>query len=157
VPVPAFNQPASHHIAALHEASMLAVSLPLAERHAARSSQLAGGSNGNQLSRGNGDVVQPGSKRSFLQKSIKVVVHPRQPCSGSGTWCRFRPPTTLAASESDGGLGTKITFERVIVMPDGHRYIEGKTPLPLPAPASPVLPNSDPPASDTSDINDLDG
>jgi hypothetical protein len=30
VPVPAFNQPASHHIAALHEASMLAVSLPLA-------------------------------------------------------------------------------------------------------------------------------
>jgi hypothetical protein len=65
-------------------------------------------------------------------------------------------PTTLEASESSGGPAV-IRFERVIVMPDGHRYIEGKTPLPWPAPASPVLPNSDPPASDTSDINDLDG
>jgi hypothetical protein len=43
-------------------------------------------------------------------------------------------PTTLAASESDGALGTKITFERVIVMPDGQRFIEGKTPKALPAP-----------------------
>ena len=43
-------------------------------------------------------------------------------------------PTTLQASESDGGLGTKITFERVIVMPDGQRYIEGVTPKALPAP-----------------------
>jgi hypothetical protein len=44
-------------------------------------------------------------------------------------------PTTLAAaSESDGGLGTKITFERIIVMPDGQRFIEGVTPRQLPAP-----------------------
>jgi hypothetical protein len=43
-------------------------------------------------------------------------------------------PTTLAASASDGALGTKITFERVIVMPDGQRFIEGKTPKALPAP-----------------------
>jgi hypothetical protein len=44
-------------------------------------------------------------------------------------------PTTLAAaSESDGGLGTKIIFERVIVWPDGRREIEGVTPKALPAP-----------------------
>ena len=46
-------------------------------------------------------------------------------------------PTTLAASESDGGLSTKITFERVIVFPDGRREIEGATPKQLPAPATP--------------------
>jgi hypothetical protein len=44
-------------------------------------------------------------------------------------------PTTLAATdESNGGLGTKITFERIIVMPDGQRYVEGVTPKALPAP-----------------------
>jgi hypothetical protein len=31
-------------------------------------------------------------------------------------------------------LGTKITFERVIVWPDGRREIEGVTPKALPAP-----------------------
>ena len=42
-------------------------------------------------------------------------------------------PTTLQASDSDGGPA-KITFERIIVMPDGQRYIEGVTPKQLPAP-----------------------
>ena len=42
-------------------------------------------------------------------------------------------PTTLQASESDGGSNA-ITFTRIIVMPDGQRYIEGKTPKQLPAP-----------------------
>jgi len=46
-------------------------------------------------------------------------------------------PTTLAADESSGGLGVKMTFERVIVWPDGRREIEGVTPKQLPAP-SPV-------------------
>jgi hypothetical protein len=46
-------------------------------------------------------------------------------------------PTTLNASESDGGLGVKMVFERHIVWPDGHREIEGVTPKALPAP-SPV-------------------
>jgi hypothetical protein len=64
-------------------------------------------------------------------------------------------PTTLQASDSDGGPA-KITFERVIVMPDGQRYIEGVTPKQLPAPASPVLPNSDHTTSDPSDNNDLE-
>jgi hypothetical protein len=45
-------------------------------------------------------------------------------------------PTTLAASESDGG-GGRFEFTRIIVMPDGHRHIEGVTPKSLPAP-SPV-------------------
>src|SRR5262249_13062707 len=44
------------------------------------------------------------------------------------------PHTLAAASESDGGKQAKITFERVIVWPDGHREIEGVTPKQLPKP-----------------------
>jgi hypothetical protein len=51
-------------------------------------------------------------------------------------------PTTLAASESDGGLATKLTFERVIVYPDGHRHIEGVTPKQLPAPVASAAPDT---------------
>ena len=43
-------------------------------------------------------------------------------------------PTTLSASDSDGGAETQITFTRIIVHPDGHREIEGVTPKSLPAP-----------------------
>jgi hypothetical protein len=43
-------------------------------------------------------------------------------------------PTTLAADESGGGRGVQMTFQRVIVWPDGHREIEGVTPKALPAP-----------------------
>jgi hypothetical protein len=43
-------------------------------------------------------------------------------------------PSTLAADESSGGLGARITFERVIVWPDGRREIESVTPKALPAP-----------------------
>jgi len=43
-------------------------------------------------------------------------------------------PTTLAADESSRGLGVKMTFERVIVWPDGRREIDGVTPKSLPAP-----------------------
>ena len=50
-------------------------------------------------------------------------------------------PTTLQASDSDGGPA-KITFERIIVWPDGRREIQGKTPKQLPAPASHELPSS---------------
>jgi hypothetical protein len=42
-------------------------------------------------------------------------------------------PTTLQASESDGGSNV-ITFQRVIVMPDGQKWVEGVTPKQLPAP-----------------------
>jgi hypothetical protein len=44
-------------------------------------------------------------------------------------------PTTLQASESDGGSNV-ITFQRVIVMPDGQKWVEGVTPKQLPAPAT---------------------
>jgi hypothetical protein len=58
-------------------------------------------------------------------------------------------PTTLAASESDGGLGVKMVFERHIVYPNGHREVEGVTPKALPAPdTSRVLSNSDEPITD---------
>jgi hypothetical protein len=64
-------------------------------------------------------------------------------------------PTTLQADESNGGLGTKITFERVIVYPDGRRHIEGVTPKALPAPdVSHALPNSDSSDEKLNDINE---
>ena len=43
-------------------------------------------------------------------------------------------PSTLAMPESSGGERTKVTFERVIVWPDGRREIDGVTPKSLPAP-----------------------
>src|SRR5262245_3259247 len=43
-------------------------------------------------------------------------------------------PSTLAMPESSGGVKEKVTFERVIVWPDGHREIEGVTPKQLPKP-----------------------
>jgi hypothetical protein len=52
-------------------------------------------------------------------------------------------PTTLAASDSDGGLGVKMVFERHIVSPDGHREIEGVTPKQLPAPSPVSVENND--------------
>ena len=65
------------------------------------------------------------------------------------------PHTLAAASESDGGLGMKVTFERVIVHPSGHREIEGVTPKLLPA-ASHALPSDEPIDVEASDIKDLD-
>jgi hypothetical protein len=59
-------------------------------------------------------------------------------------------PTTLQASESDGGAGA-ITFTRVIVMPDGQRWVEGVTPKQLPAPASHTLPRPTDPTDDTNE------
>jgi hypothetical protein len=55
-------------------------------------------------------------------------------------------PTTLAADESNGGLGVKMVFERHIVYPNGHREVEGVTPKALPAPSSHGLPHDDMPA-----------
>jgi hypothetical protein len=37
-------------------------------------------------------------------------------------------------SASDGGSGAAITFQRIIVWPDGHKEIEGVTPKQLPKP-----------------------
>jgi hypothetical protein len=49
-------------------------------------------------------------------------------------------PTTLQASDSDGGSNV-ITFRRIIVYPGGREEIEGKTLKQLPAPTSHALPN----------------
>jgi hypothetical protein len=46
-------------------------------------------------------------------------------------------PHTLSADESNGGLGVKVEFKRIIVFPDGRREVEGVTPKALPAPATP--------------------
>jgi hypothetical protein len=52
-------------------------------------------------------------------------------------------PTTLQASDSDGGVGVQMTFRRIIVYPGGREEIEGVT-QPAPAPdASHVLPNEE--------------
>jgi hypothetical protein len=61
-------------------------------------------------------------------------------------------PTTLAADESNGGLGVRMSFERVIVWPDGRREIDGVTPKSLPAPdASHALPRPTDPTDDTNE------
>jgi hypothetical protein len=52
-------------------------------------------------------------------------------------------PSTLQASESDGGP-TVVQFVRTIVMPDGHKYVEGVTPKQIAPPASHTLPSEDP-------------
>jgi hypothetical protein len=49
-----------------------------------------------------------------------------------------------------------MTFERVIVWPDGRRQIEGVTPKQLPAPSSHVLPNQAPSDDEPKEIKDLD-
>ena len=49
-------------------------------------------------------------------------------------------PSTLAMPESSGGIKEKVTFERVIVWPDGHREVEGVTPKQLPKPQQNSMP-----------------
>ena len=62
------------------------------------------------------------------------------------------PHTLAAASESDGGLGVKMVFERHIVWPDGRREIQGVTPKALPVPdASHALPRPTDPTDDTNE------
>jgi hypothetical protein len=61
-------------------------------------------------------------------------------------------PHTLSADESNGGLGVKVSFKRIIVFPDGRREVEGVTPKSLPAPdASHALPRPTDPADDTNE------
>jgi hypothetical protein len=64
-------------------------------------------------------------------------------------------PTTLQADESNGGP-TTVTFTRVIVMPDGHKYIEGVTPKQIPPPSSHALPSDEPIALDHKEIKDVE-
>ena len=62
------------------------------------------------------------------------------------------PHTLAAASESDGGSGVKLVFERHIVWPDGRREVQGVTPKALPAPdASNALPRPTDPTDDTNE------
>ena len=51
-------------------------------------------------------------------------------------------PTMLAADAESNGGDKVITFQRIIVTPDGQKYIEGVTPKQLPPPASHALPSS---------------
>jgi hypothetical protein len=60
----------------------------------------------------------------------------------AGLLSRILPSTLAAASDSDGGI-VKLSFERVIVYPDGRREIDGVTPKALSSPdVSPMLPSS---------------
>jgi hypothetical protein len=59
-------------------------------------------------------------------------------------------PAVLAADADSSGGPAVIRFERIIVMPDGHRHIEGKTPLQIAPPASHTLPNSEEASSDVN-------
>jgi hypothetical protein len=52
-------------------------------------------------------------------------------------------PSTLQASESDGGAAVKLEFRRIIVYPNGHEHVEGVTPKQLPAPSPVSVENND--------------
>jgi hypothetical protein len=61
-------------------------------------------------------------------------------------------PTTLAASDSNGGVGVELRFVREIVWPDGRREVEGVSPKALPAPdAFHALPRPTDPTEDTNE------
>jgi hypothetical protein len=68
-------------------------------------------------------------------------------------------PSVLAAdAESSGGVGVQMTFQRVIVWPDGRREVEGVTPKSLPAPdASHALPRPTDPTLVTGADRGRDG
>jgi hypothetical protein len=51
----------------------------------------------------------------------------------AGLLGKILPAVLAADADSNGGPAT-VTFTRVVVMPDGHKYIEGVTPKALPAP-----------------------
>jgi hypothetical protein len=61
-------------------------------------------------------------------------------------------PSTLAASESDGGVGLEVRFVREIVYPDGRREIEGQTPKQIEHKAFHMLPGLSDPTDDTNEI-----
>ena len=42
--------------------------------------------------------------------------------------------TSTLAADPDSHGGMELTFRRIIVYPDGHQHIEGKTPKQLPPP-----------------------
>jgi hypothetical protein len=59
-------------------------------------------------------------------------------------------PTTLSAPDSDGGVGVKLEFRRIVVWPGGREEIENVSPKQLPAPdASPPRPTD--PTDDTNE------
>jgi hypothetical protein len=64
-------------------------------------------------------------------------------------------PTTLQASETDGGP-TTVTFQRVIVMPDGQKWVEGQTPKQITSQASHTFPSEDVIDVEANEIKDLD-
>jgi hypothetical protein len=74
----------------------------------------------------------------------------------AGLLGKILPAVLAADADSNGGEDRAITFTRIIVMPDGQRWVEGVTPKQLPAPASHELPNSEPATITPKDINDLD-
>jgi hypothetical protein len=74
----------------------------------------------------------------------------------AGLLGKILPAVLAADADSNGGEDRAITFTRIIVMPDGQRWVEGVTPKQLPAPASHELPNSEPATSTPKDNNDLD-
>jgi Family of unknown function (DUF5681) len=65
-------------------------------------------------------------------------------------------PAVLAADADSNGGPAVIRFERVIVMPDGQRWVEGVTPKQIAPPSSHELPSDEPIAFDHKEIKDLE-
>jgi hypothetical protein len=83
---------------------------------------------------------RPSSSRPYLLLPIRFpAMTMRRNIARLYLACRECP---LAADESSGGLGVRITFQR-IVWPDGRKEVEGMTPKQLPTPSPVSVENND--------------
>jgi hypothetical protein len=73
-----------------------------------------------------------GGKEGLTGYLIRLAVE--NSSAYAGLLGKILPSVLATDAESNGGLGVQMTFQRVIVWPDGHREIEGVTPKALPAP-----------------------
>jgi len=72
---------------------------------------------------------------SLLVSALELTLLARENSSAYSSLLSKVLPTTLSASDSDGGgVGVEVRFVREIVWPDGRREVEGVTPKALPAP-----------------------
>jgi len=71
----------------------------------------------------------------------------------AGLLAKILPHQLAADAETNGGVGVKLEFRRIVVWPGGREEIENVTPKQLPSPdaASPTLPRPTDPTDDTNE------
>lgn len=72
----------------------------------------------------------------------------------AGLLGKILPAVLAADADSNGGVRAELRFVREIVYPDGHKHIEGVTPLQLPAPTDIALPQALPQEPQPIELDD---